>query len=110
MSDNGQQFDNTPFRDFCEQLGMKNHYSSPSRPQETGQVEVANRSVLKIIKTRLKGAKGVWPDELPGVLWAYKTIVRTPPRETLFKLAYESEAIIPAEVHIANHRMMKYQD
>ena len=35
---------------------------------------------------------------------------KDPPRETLFKLAYESEAIIPAEVHIANHRMMKYQD
>ena len=27
-----------------------------------------------------------------------------------FKLAYESEAVIPAEVHLANHRVMKYQD
>ena len=110
MSDNGQQFDNTPFRDFCEQLGIKNHYSSPSHPQETRQVEVANRSVLKIIKTRLKGAKGVWPDELLGVLWAYKTIVRTPTEETPFKLAYGSEVIIPTEVHMANHRMIKCQD
>ena len=110
MSDNGQQFDNTPFRDFCEQLGIKNHYSLPSHPQETRQVEVANRSVLKIIKTRLKGAKGVWPDELLGVLWAYKTIVRTPTEETPFKLAYGSEVIIPTEVHMANHRMIKYQD
>ena len=30
--DNGQQFDNTPFREFCEQLGIKNYYSSPSHP------------------------------------------------------------------------------
>ena len=66
--------------------------------------------MLKIIKTRLKGAKGVWPDELPGVLWAYKTIVRTPTRETPFKLAYGNEAIILAEVHMAKHKMMKYQD
>ena len=36
--------------------------------------------------------------------------MRTPTRETPFKLAYESEAIISAEVHMANHRMMKYQD
>ena len=68
MSDNVRQFDNTPFRDFCEQFGIKNHYSSPSHPQANGQAEVANRSLLKIIKTRLEGAKGVWLDKLPGVL------------------------------------------
>ena len=66
--------------------------------------------MLKIIKTRLEGAKGVWPDELPGVLWAYRTTVRTPTGETPFKLAYGSEAVIPAEVLMANHRVIKYQD
>ena len=66
--------------------------------------------MLKITKTRLEGAKGVWPDELPGVLWAYKTTMRTPTGETPFKLAYGSEAVIPAEVLVANHRVMKYQD
>ena len=39
----------------------------------------------------------------------YKTTVRTPTGETPFKLAYESEAVIPAEVHIANHRVITYQ-
>ncbi|XP_030930774.1 uncharacterized protein LOC115956584 [Quercus lobata] len=61
-------------------------------------------------KTRLEGTKGVWPDELPGVLWAYRTTVRTPTGETPFKLAYGSDAVIPAEVHMANHRVMMYQD
>ena len=65
---------------------------------------------MKIIKTRLEGAKGVWLDELPGVLWTYRTIVRIPTGETLFKLAYGSETVILAEVHMANHRVMKYQD
>ena len=110
VSDNGRQFDNTHFRDFCEQFGINNHYSSPSHPQANGQVEVANRSLLKIIKTRLEGANGVWPDELPGVLWAYRTTVRTPTGETPFKLAYGSEAVIPTKVLVANHRVMKYQD
>ena len=36
--------------------------------------------------------------------------MRTPTGETPFKLAYGSEAVIPAEVHVANHRVMKYQD
>ena len=65
---------------------------------------------MKIIKTRLEGAKGVWPDELPSVLWAYRTIVRTLTGETPFMLTYGSEAVIPAEVHMANHRVMTYED
>ena len=35
---------------------------------------------------------------------------KTPTGEIPFKLAYGSEAVIPAEVHMVNHRVMKYQD
>ena len=43
-------------------------------------------------------------------MWAYRMIVRTPTRETPFKLAYGSETVIPAEVHMANHRVITYQE
>ena len=89
--DNGKQFDNYAFRDFCNQLGIKNHYSSPAHPQANGQVEITNRSLLKLIKTRLKGAKGIWPNELLGTLWAYKTTTQTPMRKTPFRLAFGSD-------------------
>ena len=59
VSDNGNQFDNSAFRDFCSELGIKNHYSSPAHPQANRQVEVTNQTLLKIIKTRLEGAKGI---------------------------------------------------
>ena len=72
-------------------------------PQVNGQVEVTNRSLLKIIKTQLEGVKGIWPDELPSVLWAYQIIARTPTRETPFRLAYGSEAVIPAEVGLTSY-------
>ena len=36
--------------------------------------------------------------------------VRTPIRETPFKLGYGNEAIISAELHMAKHRVMTYQD
>ena len=65
--------------------------------------------MLKIIKTRLEGVNGIWPDELPDVLWAYRTTVRTLTGETPFKLAYGSEAVILAEVHMASHRVKGYQ-
>ena len=61
--------------------------------------------MLKIIKTRLKGVKGIWPDELPSILWAYRTTARTPTREMPFRLAYRSEAVIPAEVGLASYQV-----
>ena len=30
VSDNGKQFNNSAFKDFCSELGIKNHYSSPA--------------------------------------------------------------------------------
>ena len=84
VSNNGKQFNNSAFKDFCSELGIKNHYSSPAHSQANEQVEVMNWTLLKIIKTRLEGAKGIWPDELPSVLWAYRTTARTPTKETPF--------------------------
>ena len=53
VSDNRKHFDNSVFKDFYSELGIKNHYLSPAHPQANGQVEVTNRSLLKIIKTWL---------------------------------------------------------
>ena len=33
-----------------------------------------------------------------------------PYEETPFKLAYGSKVVIPAEVHMANHRVMMYRE
>ena len=104
VSDNGKQFENSAFRNFYSELGT----STQAHPQANGQVEVTNRSLLKIIKTRLEGAKGIWPDELPSVLWAYRTIARTPTGETPFRLAYGADTIIPTEVGPTSYRVENY--
>ena len=108
--DNGKQFDNSAFRDFCSDLGIKNHYSSPAHLQANGQVEVTNRILLKIIKTWLEGAKGIWLDELPSVLWAYQTTVRTPTGKTPFRLTYGVDAVIPVEVGLTTYRVQNYME
>ena len=66
--------------------------------------------MLKIIKTRLEGAKGIWPDELPNLLWAYRTTTRTPIGETSFGLAYGADAVIPAEVGLTSYRVENYNE
>ena len=110
VSDNGKQFDNSAFRDFYSKLGIKNHYSSPAHPQVNGQVEVTNQTLLKIIKTQLEGAKGIWLDELPSVLWAYRTTARTPTGETPFRLTYGTDVVIPAEVGLTSYRVQNYME
>ena len=65
---------------------------------------MTNRTLFKIIKARLDDAEGGWPNELPNVLWAYMTIVRTPTGETPFKLTYSTKVVISVEVVITNIR------
>uniref|UniRef100_A0A2N9GDQ3 Uncharacterized protein n=1 Tax=Fagus sylvatica TaxID=28930 RepID=A0A2N9GDQ3_FAGSY len=109
-SDNGKQFDNPRFRQFSQELGIHNHYSSPGHPQANGQVEVTNRSLLKLIKTRLEGAKRLWPEELPSILWAYRTTVRIPTGKTPFRMTYGNEAVVPVEVGLTIFRTSTYDD
>jgi len=66
--------------------------------------------LIKIIKTRLEGVKGIWPEELPSVLWAYRTTARTPTRETLFWLTYGSKAVIQVEVGLTNYRVHNHDE
>ena len=66
--------------------------------------------MLKIIKSRLEGAKGIWPDELPSVLWAYWTTTRIPIGETPFRLAYGADAVIPAKVGLTSYQVKNYTE
>ena len=66
--------------------------------------------MLKIIKTRLEGAKGIWPDELPSVIWAYRTTARTPTGEMPFRLTYEADVVIPTEVELTSYWVESYSE
>ena len=59
ISDNGWQFYSKGFRDFCSSLGIKNQFSTPGHLQANGKTEVTNRTLLKIIKTRMDDATGL---------------------------------------------------
>ena len=45
----------------------------------------------------LDGKKGRWAEELPHVLWMYRTIPRRLTGETSFSMTYGVEAVIPLE-------------
>ena len=44
------------------------------------------------------------------MLWAYKTMVRTPTGETPFKMAFGIEAVVPMEVGMSSLRRASYDE
>ncbi|KAL0377453.1 UNVERIFIED_CONTAM: hypothetical protein Sradi_3050800 [Sesamum radiatum] len=95
ISDNGTQFSGNKLKEWCKGLSIKQFFTSVSNPQANGQTEVTNRTILQHLKTRLGTAKGAWVDELPSVLWAYRTTPRTATGESPFNLSYGTEAVAP---------------
>ncbi|KAL5793357.1 hypothetical protein ACOSP7_001951 [Xanthoceras sorbifolium] len=71
ISDNGTQFDNLNFSEFCRGWGIRNYYASVAHPQTNGQVETVNKIIKHTIKAKLDSKKGKWAEKLPEVLWAY---------------------------------------
>lgn len=55
---NGKQFDSIEFRDFCEELGIKQRFTCVGYPQTNGAIEVTNRTILKRLEKKLDKLKG----------------------------------------------------
>ena len=104
VSDNGTQFDSKYFKNFCKGLGIRNHYSTLAYPQGNGQAEISNKVILDGLKKRLDKSKEKWVEELPSVLWAYRTTPRRSTSATPFSLSYGMEAVIPLEVGLPTMR------
>ncbi|RVW89210.1 Retrovirus-related Pol polyprotein from transposon 17.6 [Vitis vinifera] len=104
IADNGPQFDSIAFRNFCSELNIRNSYSTPRYPQSNGQAEATNKTLINALKKRLEQAKGKWVEELPGVLWAYRTTPGRPTGNTPFALTYGMDAVIPTEIGLPTIR------
>ena len=110
VTDNGTNFVKEPFKGWCEKLHIRQMNTAVAHPQANGLVERANRSLMEGIKTRLGRAGAGWVDELPNVLWAHRTSLKTSNGETPFSLTYGSEAVIPAEIGMPTHRTMMFNE
>ncbi|XP_050256447.1 uncharacterized protein LOC126701978 [Quercus robur] len=99
ISDNDLQFDSKTFRRYFSELGIANRYSTPAYPQGNGQAEAVNKVIVNGLKKRLDDTKGRWVEELPNVLWTYRTTPRRSTGETPFSMTYGAKAVIPLETN-----------
>nr|GFB11469.1 reverse transcriptase domain-containing protein [Tanacetum cinerariifolium] len=104
ISDNGKQFADNPFKDWCDKLNITQHFTSVKHPQSNGLIERTNRSLWEGIKARLGEKNKNWVEELPYVLWAHRTMIKSSHGDTPFSLTYETEAVIPAEIEMPTYR------
>ncbi|GKE11390.1 reverse transcriptase domain-containing protein, partial [Tanacetum coccineum] len=103
VSDNSKQFSGDPFKDWCEKLNIIQHFASVKHPQSNRLVERANRSLGEGIKARLGVGNKNWLEELPHVLWAHRTMIKSSNDDTPFSLTYGTEAVIPAEIRVLTY-------
>lgn len=96
-------------RNICKLiLYIQHRRSSVAYPQSNGQVKVTNRSLLQSLWKNLEDHKNLWADELPNVLWAYRTDNGKPTGESPFRLTYGTEALIPVKIGEPSLRLSHY--
>ncbi|GKF03730.1 reverse transcriptase domain-containing protein [Tanacetum coccineum] len=61
-------------------------------------VERANKSLGEGIKAQLDERSKDWIEEVPHVLWAHRTMIKSSNGDTPFSLTYGTEAVILAEI------------
>ena len=86
-SDNGRQFVSEEFRNFCTTEGITLNTTVPYWPQQNGEVERQNRSLLK--KIRISHAEGKdWQEEMERYLMMYRAIIHTTTGKTPAELLF----------------------
>ena len=89
-------------------MGITNRYFTTAYPEGNGQAEAVNKVIVNGLKKRLDDAKGKWVEELPHVLWTYRTTPRRSTGETPFSMTYGGEVVIPLETGFPTSRTSSF--
>ncbi|KAL2230216.1 UNVERIFIED_CONTAM: hypothetical protein Sindi_1616000 [Sesamum indicum] len=89
-------------------ISRKKNKRVVARVEDTAKFYGSRTSPIKWSDGARLSSKTEWSDELPGVLWAYRTTPRTSTGETPFSLVYGSEAVIPAEIGEESQRITNF--
>nr|GEY96693.1 DNA-directed DNA polymerase [Tanacetum cinerariifolium] len=77
LNDRGTHFCNDQFSRVVEKYGVTHRLSTAYHPQTSGQVEVTNRGLKRILERTVGENRGSWSDTLEDALWAFRTAFKT---------------------------------
>ncbi|GKB64980.1 reverse transcriptase domain-containing protein [Tanacetum coccineum] len=77
ISDRGTHFCNEKFDKVMSKYGVTHRLSTAYHPQTSGQVEVTNSRLKRILERTVGENRASWLDKLDDALWAFRTAYKT---------------------------------
>jgi hypothetical protein len=97
-------------REFVESLKIKLNSSSPYYAQANGLAESSNKTLIKLIKKKIKENPKRWKEVFSEALWAHRISKHSATKVTPFELVYGQEVILPVEVNLDALRIARQNE
>ncbi|GJZ18061.1 reverse transcriptase domain-containing protein [Tanacetum coccineum] len=98
----------TFIKKVMSKYGVTHRLSTPYHPQTSGQVEVTNRGLKRILERTVGENRASWSDKLDDALWAFRTAYKTPIGCTPYKLVYGKACHLPVELEHKAYWALKH--
>ncbi|GKA21470.1 reverse transcriptase domain-containing protein [Tanacetum coccineum] len=96
--DRDTHFCNDQFAKVRLKYRVTHRLSTVYHLQTSGQVEVSNRGLKRILERTIGKNRASWFDKLDDALWAFRTAFKTPIGCTPYKLVYRKACHLPIEL------------
>lgn len=69
---------------------------------------MVNKDIIRGLRAKLNHVRKSWVDEVPSILWAYRTTPQEATREMPFSMVYGTKAVAPMEIGVESVRIKSY--
>nr|GEY33687.1 reverse transcriptase domain-containing protein [Tanacetum cinerariifolium] len=101
---------NDQFAKVMLKYNVTHRLATAYHPQTSGQVEVSNRGLKRILERTVGENCASWSDKLDDALWAFRTAFKTPIGCTPYKLVYGKACHLPIELEHKAYWALKHSN